>query len=112
MDDRSSRTEELRRLQAKVEDLDRRGRAALSQTARHDLTNAVGAARNALELLSENPEPEAATRFLEMAQRNIDRAAALLGAESSGGDTSRSARNERNDLGGTGERKHWETFGL
>lgn len=112
MDDRSSTTEELRCLRAAVEDLERRARAVSSPTKRHDLTNAVGAARNALELLSEDPEPKAAARFLDMVQRNIDRATALLGGESNAASESRSARDERNDLGGAAEREHRETFGL
>jgi hypothetical protein len=112
MDDRSSTTEEVRRLRAAVEDLERRARAVSSPAKRHDLTNAVGAARNALELLSENPEGKTAERFLEMAQRNIDRATELVGGESSGAADSRSARNERDDLRGTSEREHRETFGL
>jgi hypothetical protein len=79
---------------------------------RHDLTNAVGAARNALELVGENPEPDATSRFLEMARRNIARATQLLAGDVAGAGESRSARNERDDLGGAGEREHRETFGL
>lgn len=112
MDDRSSTTDELRRLQAAVNDLERRARKVSAPTMRHDLTNAVGAARNALQLLGENPEPEAGVRFLEMARRNVDRATQLLGSESSAAAEPRSTRNERDDLGGTGERENRETFGL
>jgi hypothetical protein len=112
MDDRSSTTDEVSRLRAAVGDLERRARAVAAPTMRHDLTNAVGAARNALELVGENPEPEATSRFLEMARRNIARATQLLGTEPGSAGDGRSARNERDDFGGTGEREHRETFGL
>jgi hypothetical protein len=105
-------TEEVRRLQAAVEDLERRARAVSSPANRHDFMNAVGAARNALELLSENPEGKTAERFLEMAQRNIDRATGLVGGQSSGAADSRSARNEGDDLRGTSKGDYRETFGL
>lgn len=111
MDDRSSTTDELRRLRAAVDDLERRARKVSASTMRHDVTNAVGAARNALELLDECPEAEAAVRFLEMVRRNIDRATQLLGAEGVAGEP-RSSRNERDDLRGAGEGDHRETFGL
>jgi hypothetical protein len=91
-----------------VDDLERRGRTVSIPTIRHDVSNAVGAARNALELLAENPEPEAAARFMEIAQRNVERASQLLG----GASDVRSGRNERNDLGSAREGEHGETFGL
>ena len=119
--------EERRELRNVIAELARRGRTIRSSRLRHDMTNAVGAARNAVELLEENPSGDGAIRLLQMAQRNIDRAERLLaesdaerGVEEVGPadvvaetrPADRSARNQRNDLGGSGERDHRDTFGL
>ena len=113
MDDRSHDAEmAVGRLRAKVEELERRSRALSSSMLRHDVANAVGAARNALVLLGEHNEPEAATRFLDMAKRNVDRAQQLLGIDSAASSGGASARDQRNDLGGTREGEDADTFGL
>jgi len=95
----------MRRLHDAVDDLERRSRAISTSTLRHDVANAVGAARNALVLLGENPEPEVARRFMEIAKRNVDLATKLLGNKASSGD-------QRNDLGRTGEGDNRDTLGL
>jgi hypothetical protein len=114
MDEQSNAGDAASRVsRSRVDDLERRSRAVSSSMLRHDVANAVGAARNALLLLSENPEPEAAARFLEIAKRNIERAEQLL-CDVDGGAAERpgSARDERNDLGGASERQHGDAFGL
>jgi hypothetical protein len=92
------------RLRSSLADVERRGRQITSRRLRHDINNAVGAARNALVLFDEDARPEAAARFMQIALRNVARAEALLNeaaAEESA--SSPSARNERNDLGGARE---------
>jgi hypothetical protein len=111
-DGENPRDAELRRLRTAVDGLDERSRAITSPTMRHDIVNAVGAARNALLLLSENAEPEVASRFMEIATRNIERAGQLIRDAGRTAEGSLSDRDERNDLGSAGERDHRDTFGL
>jgi hypothetical protein len=111
MDDRSSTPSEVGRLRHAVDALDQRSRSVTSPKVRHDLSNAIGAARNALQLVIESPELDAHARFMEIAQRNVDRATRLLDGPADGGSSS-SGRNERDDLGRASERNHRETFGL
>jgi hypothetical protein len=114
MDDRANDAElTLRKLRATVEDLEHRARAVSSPSLRHDAANVVGAARNALVLLGENPEPEAAVRFMEIAQRNVGLAKQLLcGGKADGASPPASGRDERNDLGRAGEGEHQDTLGF
>lgn len=74
----------------------------LSREARHDVGNAIGAARNALELIAECRDDSERKRFIEIARRNAERAERLLA----------SARDERNDLRGTGEGDHRNAIGF
>ena len=107
MDDRLDDAElALKRLHDTVGDLERRARALATSILRHDVANAVGAARNALVLLGESPEPEVAARFMEIATRNVDLASRLLGGGTA------SSGDQRNDLGGTSERDHRDALGL
>lgn len=95
----------LRQLRGRIAEIERRAHGLVSGTLRHDVNNAVGAARNALTLLDEEAaaEPE---RFLAISRRNIERAERLLG------DADGSARDERNDLGRERESNHRDAFGL
>jgi len=103
----------LRNLRATVADLEGRSRAVSTSSLRHEVANAVGAARNALVLLGENAEPEAAARFMEIVHRNVDRARRLLsGGDSSASTGSASGGNQRNDLGGPREGEHGDPLGL
>jgi uncharacterized membrane protein YccC len=117
MNDGSHDEEEtrLRTLRATVADLEARSRALSPSSLRHEVTNAVGAARNALVLIGENAEPEAAARFMEIVHRNVDRARQLLsGNDSASGAAGNapSARDQRNDLGRPREGEHGDTLGL
>lgn len=106
-------------MRSAVFDLERRARTLSSSQLRHDVSNAVGAARNALQLLEEDPCSATAARFTEIARRNVALATQLL-SESPFDDPRSSApdgpgippssRNERDDLGGTGEREHGNTL--
>lgn len=79
------------------------GRAReLPADARHDIGNAVGAARNALELIAESRGKPERARFVEIALRNAERAERLL----------TSCGNERNDLGGPSKGNHRDAFGF
>jgi hypothetical protein len=112
----SNDAESLRLLRASIDDLERRGRAQSAPRLRHDIGNGIGAARNALELFDEDPGAVAAGRFIQIARRNVERVAELLKQGASAVDDApsndRSNRNERNDLGGAGEREHGDTLGL
>lgn len=109
--DAEKRLRTLRALGARVDDLEGRTRAVSTSSLRHEVTNAVGAARNALILLGENPEPEAERRFMEMVERNVERATELLrGVQPDG--AAASARDQRDDLGRPREREHGDTLGF
>ena len=113
MDDRSHDEEsDLRNLRAAVADLERRSRAISAPSLRHEIANAVGAARNALVLIGESPEPEAAARFMEIVNRNVDRARQLLSAVDPNVSNAPSARDQRNNLGSASEGEHEDTLGL
>jgi len=89
-----------------VAELEQRARALPPGTLRHDVTNAVGAARNALTLLMDEPDAIEPDHILEIARRNISAARGLLnGQPASGG-------NQRDDLGRASEGDHRDTFGL
>lgn len=113
--------ESSRRLRVTIQELERRGRALSSSQVRHDVSNAVGAARNALQLLDENPNAPAADRLVQIALRNVQRAEHLLEAGTPGADDvarepvsppDRSSGNQRDNLGGASERDHRDAFGL
>ena len=74
----------------------------LPTETRHDISNAVGAARNALELIAECAGRPERQRFIDIARRNAERAERLLD----------SAGNERNDLGSQGEGDHHNALGF
>ena len=117
---RPTDTEALRGLREQLADLEHRGRAVETRKLRHDVANAVGAARNALTLVDENPAAAEASRFIEIAHRNIERATELLRGTPSGNGIpaanappdARSGRNEGNDLGSADERNHRDALGL
>jgi hypothetical protein len=110
----------LEPLRERIAELERRARAITDANARHDVTNSVGAARNALILLDEGEDEGQAARFVEIARRNVEHAEAMLGPRAGDAgrrDTARetprdSAGDERNDLGRQGERDHRDAFGL
>src|SRR3954447_16062523 len=116
MDKLSNDAESLRLLRASLDDLERRRRAVSAPAVRHDVGNGIGAARNALELFEDDPGAASAARFIQIARRNVERVAELLKQGASAVDdapsSDRSGRNERNDLGGAGEREHGDTLGL
>lgn len=95
-------------LRATIDDLERRVRSVTGSPLRHDIGNAMGAARNALVLYDENTGTPTGERFIQIARRNVARVEELLKASAEG----RSGRNERNDLGGAGERENRDTLGL
>ncbi len=108
----SQDSETIRRLRDAVADLERRSRTLGAGERRHDVGNAIGAARNALSLLEEGGSD--GQKFFEIAQRNVDRAQKLLGGALAdapprdaelGGD-------ERNDLRRASEGDHGDTVGF
>jgi hypothetical protein len=104
---------QLERLRAAISDLEARLRSLGSGVLRHDVGNAIGAARNALVLLDEGTSRAAEqTKFVEMAERNVSRAQRLLSGELA--DTPRSdesRRDERDDLRSESERDHRDALG-
>jgi hypothetical protein len=94
----------LANLKQSVTELERRLRELGSGSLRHDVSNTIGAARNALSLLDEDAGSSDPARFVEIAQRNIQQAERLLANES--------GRNEGNDLGRASERDNGSTFSL
>jgi hypothetical protein len=114
----------LEPLRERIAELERQARAITDANARHDVTNSVGAARNALILLDEGEDEGQAARFVEIARRNVEHAEAMLapragepGRRDTARETAReasreSAGDERNDLGRQGERDHRDAFGL
>ena len=109
----SSRSPEtIRQLRDAVADLERRSRALGAGPLRHDVGNAVGAARNALSLLDE--EGSDGQKFLDIAQRNVARAEKLMGgalADAPPRDAEL-GRDERDDLRRTSEGDHGDTVGF
>lgn len=93
-------------LRSEVAELEHHARSLPPGTLRHDVTNAVGAARNALALLEDEPDAVDPAHFLEIARRNIASARGLLNGQSASGG------NQRDDLGRSGEGDHRDTFGL
>ncbi len=108
----------LHSLRARITELEQRARALLDPTMRHDITNALGAARNAIILIDEGEEEPTASRFAEIARRNVERAEATLQTSApareadAGSSTGASAGDQRNDLGGTREGDNRDAFGL
>ena len=92
----------------RLAELERKARSA-SRDARHDIVNDLGAARNALQLVDEGADAGERERFEAMARRNIEHAEKLLGSDAS---AKVSGRDERNDLGGPGERDHGDSAAL
>lgn len=93
------------RLREAIAVLAQRGKAVTAPRVRHDVRNAIGAARNALALLDEGAPAETVARFNEILYRNLDRAERLLRSAESG-------RDERNDLGSASQRENGNTLGL
>lgn len=93
------------RLRETIAALAQRSRAVTAPRVRHDVRNAIGAARNALALLDEGAPADAVARFNEILYRNLDRAERLLQSVESG-------RDERDDLGRTGQRDDGDPLGL
>lgn len=81
--------------------------AMLDRHTRHDVTNAAGAARNAVFLMEDDATTLSFERLVDIARRNSRIAEELLRAvrPPSGG-------NERDDLGRARERDDADTFGL
>jgi hypothetical protein len=82
-----------RQLRVDLDTIERQA-ATLDRVARHDVSNAAGAARNALQLLEEGATALSFGRLVEMATRNLQRAADILAKA-----RDRSGGNERDDLG-------------
>ncbi len=91
----------VERFRGVLADLAARARS-LPREARHDVGNAIGAARNALELIAECRNDSELERFIEIARRNAERAEHLLA----------SAGDERNDLRSAGEGDHRNAIGF
>jgi hypothetical protein len=90
-----------------------------SRAARHDIVNALGAARNALLLIDEGAQGAELERLRDIARRNVHNAEHLVrvhfnpaATRPSGAPAARSAGNERHDLRSPGERDHGNTLGL
>lgn len=108
----SQNSEIIQRLRDAVADLERRARSLGTGRLRHDVGNSIGAARNALSLLEETGAD--GQKFLDIAQRNVDRAEKLLGgalADAPPNDAELGG-NQRNDLGRARERDHGDTLGF
>jgi len=103
--------ESVHRFREAVADLEKRARSLAAGALRHDVGNAVGAARNALALVEDTAQNADRVRFVEIARRNADRANELLrraspASESEAGDVTpgqRSGSDERDDLRGSRE---------
>jgi hypothetical protein len=92
---------------ADLDEIERRA-ATLDRETRHDVTNAAGAARNALLLVRDGTTTLPFARLVDIVRRNSRNAAELLEARSDA-----SARgNERNDLGGSRQGNDADAFGL
>jgi hypothetical protein len=104
----------LRSLRDRITELERKARGVVGAKARHDVTNALGAARNAIILLDEGEDDGKAARFVEIAQRNVAQAEAILNPAPRGDEPERepSAGDKRDDLRGSGERDDRDAFGL
>lgn len=100
---------ELRR---RLAELEQRARSLASPQLRHDANNAVGAARNAAELVRDARDETERARFVEIAKRNLARAEQLVGAPLADAPETDSARNERNDLRCQGESDNRDALGL
>lgn len=85
-------------------DLSARARM-LPREIRHDIGNAIGAARNALELIAEYSQSPERQRFIEIARRNAERAEHLL---ASAGDPG----NQGNDLRSASKGDHGNALGF
>lgn len=110
----SNASSSLRSLRDRIAELERRARGVVEANVRHDVSNALGAARNAIILLDEGEDEGKSARFVEIARRNVAQAEAMLNpaprgdgpeCEPSGGD-------QRNDLGSSGERDNRDAFGF
>jgi hypothetical protein len=115
MTDRASNSNasaSLRSLRHQIAELERQARTLSDATTRHDVTNALGAARNAIIMLDEGEDEGRAARFVEIAERNVRQAQAMI--HRGGNDPGRreSVGDQRNDLGREGERDHPDAFGL
>jgi hypothetical protein len=119
MTDRASNPEvPLRALRDRIAELEREARSISDANARHDVTNALGAARNAIIMLDEGENESKAARFVEIAQRNVRQAEAMIHPR--GDEPARPARpeardsggDEGDDLGRMGERDDRDGFGL
>jgi hypothetical protein len=110
--DSSRNSESIQRLRDAVADLERRSRTLDSGNLRHDVGNAVGAARNALSLLDEGGAD--GQKFFDIARRNVDRAEKLLGGASASAPPrgAELGRDERNDLRRASEGDHGDTVGF
>lgn len=104
----------LRSLRDRIAELERKAQNVSEAQARHDITNALGAARNAIILLDEGENEGKAARFAEIARRNVAQAEAMLNPAPRGDEPERasSAGDQRNDLGSSGERDNRDTLGL
>jgi hypothetical protein len=112
----------LRRFRAELADLEQRAQG-LSRDARHDVTNSLGAARNAVILIEEGAQGAERERFVEIAKRNVRHADHLIramhadaganaGAAPAEGPVGDSARDERNDFRRPGEDDHRDAIGF
>jgi hypothetical protein len=110
-----NREEAIRVSRERIAELQQRLRALPAGILRHDVSNAVGAAKNALVLFEDAASPSDPLHFYEMACRNVERAEVLLRRDP--GDSSpraprTSGRNERNDLRRPSEREDHDALGL
>lgn len=86
--------------------------AMLDRATRHDVTNAAGAARNAVLLMDDDANTLSFARLVDIARRNSRIAAELLRAVRPPSEPAESGGNERNDLGRARERNDTDAFGL
>jgi hypothetical protein len=112
MDRRDFRDVEVRR--AFLEELATIQRIALtsSRSVRHDVTNAIGAARNALVMIAESVSDDAVTRFADIAERNRRQAWLLVGQPLADVRDVLDRRDERDDLGREREREDGNALGF
>jgi hypothetical protein len=99
-------------LRDRIGELERQVRTLSDATARHDVANALGAARNAIIMLDEGEDEGKAARFVEIAQRNVRRAEAMIHPRGDEPERPESGGDARNDLRREGERDHRDAFGL
>ena len=110
----SNASASLRSLGDRIAELERKARSVVDAKVRHDVTNALGAARNAIILLDEGENEGKSARFVEIAHRNVAQAEAMLNPAPRADEPEResSAGDKRNDLGSASERDNRDSFGF